>query len=146
MNFYNHHRSHQAMNNQVRMARRHGPDRGGEDRGYVASLGQRKRVAHIPTADTKAARRKLVDLKDKGRRDHNLTSQIPRPSSGVHFRCVALGLGIKAGTASRSRVRIAVLVAFPRQDERSPPRSCLPVRQNRAGIINSSHLLDGKGL
>ena len=37
------------------MACRHGQDRGGEDCGYAASLGQRKRVAHIPTADAKAA-------------------------------------------------------------------------------------------
>jgi hypothetical protein len=37
------------------MARRHGQDRGGEDCGYAASLGQRKRVAHIPTTDAKAA-------------------------------------------------------------------------------------------
>src|SRR5712672_1699134 len=37
------------------MACRHGQDRGGEDCGYAAPLGQRKRVAHIPTADAKAA-------------------------------------------------------------------------------------------
>src|SRR6267378_1930809 len=37
------------------MACRHRQDRGGKDCGYVASLGQRKRVAHIPTADSKAA-------------------------------------------------------------------------------------------
>jgi hypothetical protein len=30
-------------------------EEGGEDCGYAASLGQRKRVAHIPTADAKAA-------------------------------------------------------------------------------------------
>src|ERR1700730_4201291 len=39
----------------VGMACRHGQERGGEDCGYAASLGQRKRVAHIPTADAKAA-------------------------------------------------------------------------------------------
>jgi hypothetical protein len=37
------------------MACRHGQDRGGEGCGYAASLGQRKRVAHIPTADAKTA-------------------------------------------------------------------------------------------
>src|SRR5713226_6933536 len=37
------------------MACRHRQDRGGKDCGYAASLGQRKRVAHIPTADAKAA-------------------------------------------------------------------------------------------
>ena len=39
------------------VARRHGQNRGGgEGCGYAASLGQRKRVAHIPTAQTEAAR------------------------------------------------------------------------------------------
>src|ERR1700732_2260737 len=65
------------------MACRHGQDRGGEDCGYAASLGQRKRVAHIPTADAKAAAGSC--LKDKGRRDHTLTSAILGPRSGVHF-------------------------------------------------------------
>lgn len=55
MTFYNHRRPHQAMNNQFPMARRHGCDRGGPDCGYAASLGQRKRVAHIPTAGPNAA-------------------------------------------------------------------------------------------
>src|ERR1700732_5516525 len=66
------------------MACRHGQDRGGEDCGYAASLGQRKRVAHIPTADAKAAAGSC--LKDKGRRDHTLTSAILGPRSGVHFK------------------------------------------------------------
>src|SRR6202043_46498 len=66
------------------MACRHGQDRGGEDCGYAASLGQRKRVAHIPTADAKAAAGSC--LKAKGRRDHTLTSAILGPRSGVHFR------------------------------------------------------------
>src|SRR6266436_7277658 len=34
----------------------------------------------------KSSSRKLLDLKDKGRRDYTLTSAIPGPSSGVHFR------------------------------------------------------------
>ena len=33
---------------------------GGEGCGYAASLGQRKRVAHIPTAETEAARSSLI--------------------------------------------------------------------------------------
>src|SRR6266436_2717479 len=33
----------------------------------------------------KSSSRKLLDLKDKGRRDYTLTSAIPGPSSGVHF-------------------------------------------------------------
>jgi hypothetical protein len=43
------------------VARRHGQNRGGgEGCGYAASLGQRKRVAHIPTAEAEAARSGLV--------------------------------------------------------------------------------------
>jgi len=43
------------------VARRHRRNRGGgEDCGYAASLGQRKRVAHIPTAAAKAARSGLI--------------------------------------------------------------------------------------
>jgi len=43
------------------VARRHGHDRsGGEGCGYAASLGQRKRVAHIPTAEAEAARSGLI--------------------------------------------------------------------------------------
>jgi hypothetical protein len=35
------------------VARRHGQNRGGGERcGYAASLGQRKRIARIPTAET----------------------------------------------------------------------------------------------
>src|SRR6266851_2628296 len=33
----------------------------------------------------KSSSRKLLDLKDKGRRDHTLTSAILGPRSGVHF-------------------------------------------------------------
>ena len=43
------------------VARRHGQNRGGgEGCGYAASLGQRKRVAHIPTAEAEAARSGLI--------------------------------------------------------------------------------------
>src|SRR5208337_4912765 len=43
------------------VARRHGQNRGGgESCGYAASRGQRKRVAHIPTAETEAARSSLI--------------------------------------------------------------------------------------
>ncbi|WP_409997275.1 IS3 family transposase [Bradyrhizobium cosmicum] len=55
MDFYNHLRPHQAMNNQFPMAAwRAGMDQIEADCGYAASLGQRKRVAHIPTADANA--------------------------------------------------------------------------------------------
>src|SRR5271165_1783675 len=43
------------------VACRHGQNRGGgEGCGYAASLGQRKRVAHIPTAEAEAARSGLI--------------------------------------------------------------------------------------
>jgi hypothetical protein len=43
------------------VGRRHGQNRGGgEGCGYAASFGQRKRVAHIPTAETVAARIGLI--------------------------------------------------------------------------------------
>ena len=61
MTFYNFRRPHQAMNNQTPMAcgARHRQNRGGgEGCGYAASLGQRERVAHIPTAE--AARSGLI--------------------------------------------------------------------------------------
>src|ERR1700737_5397876 len=73
------------------MACRHGQDRGGEDCRYAASLGQRKRVAHIPTADANAAAGSCLISKDKRRRDPTLTSSIHGPSSGVHFNCVGSG-------------------------------------------------------
>ncbi len=43
------------------VARRHGQNRGGgEGCGYAASLAQRIRVAHIPTAEAEAARSGLI--------------------------------------------------------------------------------------
>ena len=66
------------------VARRHGQDRGGgEGCGYAASLGQRKRVAHIPTAETEAATKRLnLFLKDKSRRDYTLTPSPVVPRTG----------------------------------------------------------------
>ena len=62
MTFYNFRRPHQAMNNQMPMAVwRDGMDKieaAAKSCGYAASLGQRKRVAHIPTAE--AARSSLI--------------------------------------------------------------------------------------
>jgi putative transposase len=62
MAFYNFRRPHQAMNNQTPMAVwRDGMAKiegGDESCGYAASLGQCKRVAHIPTAQP--ARRSLI--------------------------------------------------------------------------------------
>ena len=56
------------------MACRHRQDRGGKDCGYAASLGQRKRVAHIPTAE--AARSGLILEGQRQARLH-LKSQPP---------------------------------------------------------------------
>ena len=71
-----------------RVARRHEEDRIGKDRsggkscGHAASLGQRKSVAHMPTA-TEAGSRLI--LKDKGRRHHTLSPAGAGPADRVHF-------------------------------------------------------------
>jgi transposase-like protein len=57
-----------------RVARRHGQNRGGGERcGYAASLGQRKRVARIPTAET--AKSGLI-LEGQGQARLHLKSKI----------------------------------------------------------------------
>ncbi len=54
-----------------RVARRHGKDRsGGKGCGYAASLGQRKRVAHISTAETEAAGSSLILEGQRQARSH----------------------------------------------------------------------------
>src|SRR5208283_3496835 len=59
------------------VARRHGQNRGGgEGCGYAASLGQRKRVAHIPTAEAEAARSGLI-LEGQGQARLHLKSNDP---------------------------------------------------------------------
>ena len=87
MNFYNHHRPHQAMNNQFPMAAwRAGTDR--IEAAKTVDMPLRLDNANaLPTypQQTQKQHRKLLDLKDKGRRDYTLTSAIPGPSSGVHF-------------------------------------------------------------
>jgi putative transposase len=69
MTFYNFRRPHQAMNNQMPMAAwRAGMDKIEAAQRAVdmpASLGQRKRVAHIPTAEEEAARSGLI-IKGQG--------------------------------------------------------------------------------
>src|SRR5258708_34444270 len=67
------------------MACRHGQDRGGKDCGYcLFAWTTQTRCPHTHSR-RKSSSRKLLDLKDKGRRDYTLTSAIPGPSSGVHF-------------------------------------------------------------
>src|SRR5271166_3297448 len=56
------------------VARRHRQNRGGKGCGYAASLGQRKRVAHIPTAE--AARSGLI-LEGQGQARLHLKSNPP---------------------------------------------------------------------
>jgi hypothetical protein len=59
------------------VARGHEQNRGGgESCGYAASLGQRKRVAHIPTAETEAARSGLI-LQGQGQARLHLKSNTP---------------------------------------------------------------------
>jgi hypothetical protein len=88
MNFYNHRRPHQAMNNQFPMA----AWRAGMGRIEAAKtvdmplrLDNANACPHIHSRRKSSSRRPL-DLKDKGRRDHTLISAIPGPRSGVHFR------------------------------------------------------------
>ena len=87
MNFYNHHRPHQAMNNQFPMAAwRAGTDR--IEAAKTVDMPHRLDNANaLPTypQQTQKQQQKLLDLKDKGRPDHTLTSAILGPSSGVHF-------------------------------------------------------------
>src|SRR5258708_9379502 len=67
------------------MACRHGQDRGGKDCGYcLFAWTTQTRCPHTHSR-RKSSSRKLLDLKDKGRRDHTLTSAILGPKSGVHF-------------------------------------------------------------
>ena len=78
MTFYNFPRPHQAMNNQMPMAvcAPHGQIEA-LGCGYAASLGQRKRVAHIPTAE--AARSGLI-LEGQGQARSHLKSNVPCPT------------------------------------------------------------------
>src|SRR5258708_5589610 len=67
------------------MACRHGQDRGGKDCGYcLFAWTTQTRCPHTHSR-RKSSSRKLLDLKDKGRQDHTLTSAILGPRSGVHF-------------------------------------------------------------
>src|SRR5476651_1685895 len=88
MTFYNSRRPPQAMNNQFPMAAlRAGMDR--IEAAKTVDMPLRLDNANaLPTYHSrrKSSSRKLLDLTDKGRGDHTLTSAIPGPSSGVHFR------------------------------------------------------------
>src|SRR6267154_2960736 len=66
------------------MACRHRQDRGGKDWICRFAWTTQTRCPHTHSR-LKRSSRKLLDLKDKGRRDYTLTSAIPGPSSGVHF-------------------------------------------------------------
>ena len=69
------------------VARRHGQNRGGgEGCGYAASLGQRKRVAHIPKAATEAARSSLILEGQRQARSH-LKFNPSWSHEWVQFRC-----------------------------------------------------------
>ena len=74
MTFYNFRVLTRRWNDQLPIggvARRHGQNRGGgEGCGYAASLGQRKRVAHIPTAETEAAGSSLILEGQRQARSH----------------------------------------------------------------------------
>ena len=91
------------------VARRHRQNRGdGEGCGSAASLGQRKRVVHIPTAQAEAARSGLIN-KVRGRRDYTL-NPIPRgPTNGVQFtRRMSVAPGVDLAIDSRSETRFCL--------------------------------------
>ena len=82
--------------------RRHGHDRsGGEGCGYAASLGQRKRVAHIPTAEAPGSG--LIFLKDKSRSGYTLSPAFHGPTIGVRRINVSAPVSGKRRTRKSSR-------------------------------------------
>jgi hypothetical protein len=112
------------MNNRFPMAAlacRHGQDRGGKACGYAASLGQRKCVAHIPTADAKAAVESC--LKDKGRRDHTFTSAIHGPRLGDPLPLARLMFALLSALTN-----LATILQVP-EYPRHPDRYGLNIRQ-----------------
>src|ERR1700758_505277 len=83
---------HEQPTTNERVAQRHEWARAtGGSCGYAASLGQRKRVAHIPnSSDRKKRRKRLEDSFEgeenrNGRRLYTLISTAPGPSDGVHL-------------------------------------------------------------
>ena len=84
MTFYNFRRPHQAMNNQIPMAAwLAGTKRGGaKSCGYAASLGLRKRVAHLSTVEAEATRGSLIF---EGQRQARLHPSHRGPTNGVHL-------------------------------------------------------------
>ena len=84
-----------ATRHLIGVARRHGQNRGGgEGCGYAASLGQRKRVAHIPTAD-------LMRVLAISRKSS------PRRSSHACRRRIGSGAALGRMTRSARRMPIA---------------------------------------
>jgi putative transposase len=76
MTFYNFRRPHEQPDADGGVARRHGQNRGGaKSCGYAASHGQRKRVAHIPTAEAEA--RSGLIIKGQGQARLHLKSKPP---------------------------------------------------------------------
>jgi putative transposase len=88
MNFYNHRRPHQAMNNQFPMtAWRAGTDRIEAEKTVDMPLRLDNANACPHThSRRKRSRSKLLDSNGKGRRDYTLTSTTPGPRYGVHFK------------------------------------------------------------
>ena len=81
MDFYNHRRPHQATEQPTtneRVARRHEWARAtGGSCGYAASLGQRKRVAHIPTAATEKREESGLKIFSKRKRTETAGASTP---------------------------------------------------------------------
>jgi len=107
MTFYNFRRPHQALDNQMPMAsgkRVSTRSRRREGCGYAASLGQRKRVAHIPTAKQKQQERLNLFLKDKSRRDYTLSPSPVSANGSTSYLELAPGNDrLRAGLAEVQR-------------------------------------------
>src|SRR5208283_4598333 len=90
------------------VAHQHRQNRGGgEGCGYAASLGQRKRVAHIPTAEAEAARSSLI-FERQGQARLHLKSNPPwsHQWGPVQFQCprrARTGRVISSSPSSRAR-------------------------------------------
>jgi hypothetical protein len=72
---------------------------------YAASLGQRKRVAHIPTAE--AARSGLI-LEGQGSPDYTLNPTTRGPTNGVQFIFFAASARNASGVSPLLLMRIVI--------------------------------------
>ena len=118
MNFYNHRRPHQAMNNQMPMA----VWRASMDKIEAAeelwicrfAWTTQTRCPHTHSRRKSSSRSCLI-LKDKGRRDYTLNPAARGPTNGVHFRArphLSRSLFTRSGTQFHSPFRVPLRHTF----------------------------------